>query len=84
MGGESASAPAAVSWASNRIDVFVQGKNNRLWHKVWAVDQWSAWMEDPKGEFSSAPAVASWRTNRLDGFIRGAGNQSWHKAWDDS
>ena len=84
IGGELADAPAAVSWAANRIDVFALGKNKRLWHKVWDGNGWSDWMEDPVGEFSSAPTVASWGANRLDGFIRGAGDQVWHKAWNGS
>ena len=84
IGGELADTPAAVSWAANRIDIFVLGKNKRLWHKVWDGSGWGEWMEDPKGEFSSAPAVASWGANRLDVFIRGAGDQLWHKAWDGS
>lgn len=84
LGGQLGSAPTAVSWASNRIDVFAQGKNNRLWHKVWDGTRWGDWMEDAKGVVSAAPGVASWRTNRLDVFVRGDGGELWHKAWDES
>ncbi|KAM3093174.1 M12 family metallopeptidase [Phormidesmis sp. 146-12] len=84
LGGQLASAPTAVSWASNRIDVFAQGKNNRLWHKVWDGTRWGDWMEDPTGVMSSAPAVTSWRANRLDVFVRGETGELWHKAWGES
>lgn len=35
LGGTLTSAPAAVSWGPNRIDVFVKGTDNALWHKWW-------------------------------------------------
>ena len=84
LGGQLASAPAAVSWAPNRLDVFAQGKNNRLWHKVWDGTGWGDWTEDAKGVMSAAPAVTSWGANRLDVFVRGADAQLWHKAWGGS
>ncbi|MDD7942985.1 hypothetical protein PHK61_31740, partial [Actinomycetospora lutea] len=36
LGGVLTSEPAAVSWRSDRIDVFVRGTDNALWHKWWA------------------------------------------------
>ncbi|NLK33974.1 MAG: carbohydrate-binding protein, partial [Gracilibacteraceae bacterium] len=30
------SAPTAVSWGGNRLDVFARGRNNHLWH-IWRV-----------------------------------------------
>src|SRR5207245_2400307 len=34
--------PAAVSWGANRIDIFVRGTDNALWHKWWD-NYWSSW-----------------------------------------
>jgi predicted Zn-dependent protease len=36
LGGILTSAPAAVSWGLNRIDTFVRGTDNAMWHKWWA------------------------------------------------
>ena len=51
-------APAAASWASNRIDTFVRGTDNHMWHKWWAPG-WSGW-EDLGGIIDGAPAAVSW------------------------
>jgi hypothetical protein len=36
LGGVLTSDPAAVSWGPNRIDCFVRGTDNAMWHKWWA------------------------------------------------
>jgi hypothetical protein len=33
LGGELNESPGAASWGPNRIDCFVRGKDNQLWHK---------------------------------------------------
>ena len=35
LDGVMASTPTAVSWAADRIDVFVLGTDGQLWHKFW-------------------------------------------------
>ncbi|MGW5667374.1 hypothetical protein, partial [Micromonospora sp. NPDC003776] len=37
LGGVLTSAPAAASWGSDRIDVFVGGADEAMWHKWWAL-----------------------------------------------
>src|SRR5262245_13368926 len=69
--------PAAVSWGPGRIDVFVRGSDNALWHK-WFENQWSGW-ESLGGSITSAPDVASWGAGRLDVFARGSDNSMMHK-----
>jgi hypothetical protein len=84
LGGDLASAPAAVSWASNRIDVFAMGRQNQLMH-LWWDGSWHSW-ESLGGILNSAPAVASWAPGRLDIFYAavpsGLGHvwfdQGWH------
>jgi hypothetical protein len=80
LGGYLTSAPAVASWGSNRLDVFIRGGNNALFHKWWDGSGWSGWVERG-GTLTSAPAVASWGPNRLDVFIRGGNNVLYHKWW---
>lgn len=74
--------PTAVSWASGRIDVFVRGADNALWHKSYA-GSWSAW-ESLGGSISSGPDVSSWGQNRLDVFARGTDGTLYHKPFNGS
>jgi hypothetical protein len=72
--------PAAVSWGSSRIDVFVGGGGSGLAHKSYN-GRWSGW-EDLGGVLTSSPAVTSWGSGRLDVFGRGTDAQLWH-IWFD-
>jgi hypothetical protein len=83
LGGVLTSDPAVSSWASNRLDCFVRGTNNAMWHKWWNGSSWSGW-EDLGGVLTSAPAAVSWGANRIDCFVRGTDNAMWHKWWNGS
>jgi Concanavalin A-like lectin/glucanases superfamily len=79
------SSPAAVSWGLNRLDVFVRGRDNAIWHKHWSDDNgWSNWdsigSPNDRGA-TSPPAVASWGVNRLDVFVRDQDGNLSHKRW---
>lgn len=64
----SLSAPAAVSWSYGRIDLFVRGTDNALWHKWFQYGSgWSSW-ESLGGTLGSSPAVSTWGLGRLDVF----------------
>lgn len=80
LGGIITSAPAVASWAANRLDCFVKGADNHMWHKWWDGSQWSRW-EDLGGVIDDAPAAVSWGQNRIDCFARGMDNHMWHKWW---
>src|SRR5262245_8671824 len=43
QGGVLSSAPVAVAWDVNRLDVFAKGANGTLIHKWWDGRAWSAW-----------------------------------------
>jgi hypothetical protein len=73
------SAPGVSSWASGRLDTFVRGTNNAMWHK-WYSSGWSGW-ENLGGVLTSAPDAVSWGANRIDSFVRGTDNALWHKWW---
>jgi hypothetical protein len=71
---------------NNRIDVFVRGTDNALWHKWWDGTSWGQpkterW-ESLGGVLTSGPGASSWAANRLDVFVRGTDNALWHKWWD--
>ncbi len=81
LGGVATASPASASWGPNRLDVFVRGGDNALWHKWWDGTAWRGW-ESLGGQLNSKPAVVSWSAGRLDVFARGLDNALWHKWWD--
>src|SRR5882724_1644885 len=83
LGGTLTSGVGVSSWAANRLDVFVRGTDNALWHKWWGGSSWSGW-ESLGGTLKSAPGAVSWGNNRIDVFGRGTDNALWHKWWDGS
>lgn len=78
-GGGAVSDPAAVSWGSNRIDFFVRGADNAIWHDWWN-NGWGNW-ESLGGYLLSNPGVASWGPNRLDVFAVGNDKQVYLRTW---
>jgi serine protease AprX len=74
---------AAASWGANRLDCFVKGTDNGLWHKWWDGVRWNGW-EGLGGILDDTPAAVSWGPNRIDCFARGMDNHMWHKWWDGS
>ncbi|MEH2385895.1 MAG: hypothetical protein V7K14_08975, partial [Nostoc sp.] len=68
------------SWASGRLDVFVRGTDNALWHK-WFDGGWSGW-ESLGGILTSSPTAVSWSYGRIDVFARGTDNALWHQWFD--
>jgi hypothetical protein len=86
------SAPAAVAWGSNHLDVFALGLQGQMLHKQLNGSAWQPpndplglvpW-EDLGGTLLSAPAAVSWTAGRLDVFALGLGRLMFHKAWDGS
>jgi hypothetical protein len=74
--------PAVSSWGNNRLDVFVRGTDNALWHKWWDGSSWSSGWENLGGILTSSPGAVSWGYNRIDVFVKGTDNALWHKWWD--
>lgn len=87
LGGTILGNPAVVSWAHDRLDIFVIGTDQGLYHKAWDGSQWlpSVAGYDPLGGvIVGNPAVASWDHDRLDIFVVGTDGGLYHKAWDGS
>jgi hypothetical protein len=83
LGGTWTSGPDVASWSPGRLDIFVRGADNALWHRSWNGSAWSAW-ESLGGVLTSDPGVVSWGLNRIDVFVRGTDNGLYHKWWDGS
>jgi hypothetical protein len=83
LGGILTSTPAVSSWSANRLDCFVRGTDNAMWHKWWNGSSWIGW-ENLGGVLTSEPAAVSWGPNRIDCFVRGTDNAMWHKWWNGS
>ncbi|MEO8084128.1 MAG: hypothetical protein ABI780_09920 [Ardenticatenales bacterium] len=41
--GTLSAAPAVASWQENRLDVFVRGPQDHMWHRWWGGAGWSVW-----------------------------------------
>jgi hypothetical protein len=78
--------PEASSWAKGRLDVFIRGADNALWHKFYtSATGWSGWstLGKPTGvTLASDPVAVSWGVNRIDVFVRGSDNALWHIFYD--
>jgi peptidoglycan hydrolase-like protein with peptidoglycan-binding domain len=83
LGGILTSGVGVSSWAANRIDTFVRGADNAMYHKWWNGSSWLGW-ENLGGILTSAPAAVSWGPNRIDTFVRGTDNRMYHKWWNGS
>lgn len=73
-------APVAASWGEGRIDVFVPGSDNGIWHKWFDKNGWSVWERIADG--TSQLGVSSWGDSRLDIFFRGIAGDLVHLWYD--
>jgi Repeat of unknown function (DUF346) len=80
LAGVLASAPAAVSWAADRLDVFARAANNSLQHWWWDGANWGT--DNLGGMLTSEPTAVSWAADRLDVFARAVDNSLQHWWWD--
>ncbi|HYO73145.1 MAG TPA: SH3 domain-containing protein, partial [Archangium sp.] len=75
--------PSVVTWGTGRLDVFVRGADNALWHKWYDGSAWYAW-QSLGGTLSSGPDAASWGAGRLDVFARDTSNNVVQKYYSGS
>jgi hypothetical protein len=83
FGGTIQSAPAAASWAADRLDVFVLGGDGKLNQQWWDGSSWHGW-QSRGGVFKGGPAAVSWGPNRIDVFVRGMDDHLGHLWWNGS
>jgi hypothetical protein len=86
-GGLANETPYAVSWGTNRVDVFVRGSDDNIWIDSTgdAGTNWTGWNVLGRGAtngtpIATAPSAVAWGANRLDIFMREDGTV-YHKAW---
>jgi len=81
QGGVLSAAPALAAWAPGRLDAFVRGTDNAIWHQWLDGLGWHNWegLSGPPGGAASAPTVASWGPGHLDVYVLGNDKQLWHR-----
>lgn len=68
--------PEATSWSSSRMDVFVRGRDSKLYRKFWNGSTWSpsttGWtlVSASAPIMHSSPTAVSWGSGRLDVFYK--------------
>jgi hypothetical protein len=72
------SAPTVSTWGGSRLDVFVRGTDNAIWHAWWDGTRWNTW-ESLGPTIVSNPTAVSWAPGRIDLFGIGADGNVWHK-----
>jgi hypothetical protein len=72
-------APAACSWGTGRLDVFVQGMDGALWQKSTTDGgkAWSSW-HSLGGGLTSGPAATATVGNQIGVFVRGGDGAVWY------
>ncbi len=76
------SAPAAVSWGVNRIDVVAGVAGGSVGH-WYSSDNGANWSYDNLGgNIQGSPTISSWGPNHLDVVVRGTDNAIYRKAWN--
>jgi hypothetical protein len=77
---------ASTVSSSDRLDVWMRGSNNSLWHAYrFGSGAWSKWIDEGglPGGLQGAPAVFTRKASPLiiDVVARGPGNTTWHRAY---
>jgi hypothetical protein len=82
------SAPAAASWAGNRLDLFAIDSSGSLVQKWWYgkswFPEWNDLSKPSSGSLTGAPAAVSWGYNRIDVFVTASDNTLRHRWWDST
>ncbi len=81
LGGTLASAPVAVSWGPNRIDVFALQSDGSVGHIWWDGQIWNQWqpLVPPAGiSLVGTPSAFTWGPERLDVYVSGNDSNLYH------
>jgi hypothetical protein len=72
--------PVTAQNADGRLEVFVRGTDNGVWHRWQTLpgNGWSGWAP-LGGAITGNPAATRNLDGRLELFVRGAGNAVWHR-----
>jgi len=85
MGGIALGHGTATTWNANRLDYFVRGTDNAMYHRWFLSGTWypanSGW-ENLGGIILTPPSCTAWADNRIDCFVVGTNNHVFHKCFD--
>ena len=87
LGGNLSTAPTAVSWGKDRMDIFAASTKGLLYHKYFDGHSWQPSNADFEKlaigfDASYSLSACTWGPNRLDVFGIGPGKAVIHKYWD--
>jgi hypothetical protein len=77
---------ALVSWAPNRLDIFVLDMSSNM-SQMYSLDGGVSWNDGaklgspPGTSIFGSPGAVSWGPNRIDIFVIGADSNLWHLWW---
>ncbi|MBA2734173.1 MAG: hypothetical protein H0U54_15000, partial [Acidobacteria bacterium] len=82
-GGFAKGSPDACSWGGSRLDVFVRGSDDYIWHR-WIDDSgvWHDWESLGGLKMTSDPSAVAPRSGVIYVFGRGENNQLWAKIYN--
>jgi hypothetical protein len=89
-GGYLVTAPSAVSWNKNRLDIFAIGGDSSLWHQWWEPNLgWRTWNRLGGNWTHFVPTVVSWGENHFGVFVVSPDTKelyqiSWNGTWQPS
>jgi len=77
---------ALASWGTDRLDIFANDNNKRLWHQSWNPG-YGGW-DQPGGQCPGGqlgrPAAVSWGPGRIDIVARAADSSIYQLVWDSA
>ncbi|HUR99567.1 MAG TPA: hypothetical protein VMZ26_15990 [Pyrinomonadaceae bacterium] len=78
MGGAMLGSPDACSWGGKRLDLFVRGTDEYIWHKFRDDNgTWHEWTSLGGMKMTSDPSAATRAKGQMSIFARGENNQIW-------
>src|ERR1700722_8942952 len=85
LGGGTVGTVSAVSWGTGRLDAFVRGADNGIYHQYFDNGTWQPlWASIPgNGKTAGDVTAVSWGFGRLDLFVRGTDNGIYHQYFDN-
>jgi hypothetical protein len=79
LGGATSSSPAVAAPAAKRLEVYVRGSDNAVWHRRYDGKAWISWSALGGTTYASPAASPRRGTPIVDVFIRGTDNAIHHR-----
>jgi len=79
FGGVTNATTAVTAPGDRRLDTFIRGTDNAVWHRRYDGISWSAWTKVGGVTYTSPAAAARRGTAIVDAFIRGTDNAIYHR-----